>query len=819
MTQIRRFLSGPILTVLIIMLGVPSVGVAESDTVQPAALRVADMSSPRATIRSFLNDTNSMIDGWRRGSADPGVVHAFFRATETMDFSNTAHSHAWSTQTKRVLMLKEVLDRIALPPWDRIPDSDEVDRKGIDSWRIPGSQIRLERLKSGPRKGDFVFSAGTVERLDRLYRWSKHLPYQPGATEGAYESYMQTDETVEAEGGRIRRRLMPIDTTSPRSTLQEFQHSINRAYELVMEADSGMSATPPTMTRGEAREIEQTANGFLRRAAGALDLSTVPAAIRTDTAVEVVLQIKEILDRTPLPSLQSIPDLRMVSSLRESRSAVDAIRWRLPNTEIEIVEVLEGERQGEFLFSARTIGRVGGWYESVADLPYRREIPGLPAEFHSQELSPGFFEFYISTPGYLLPETTTFGALIDSLPDWSKTLYGEQTLWQWTALLISVLVLTVIVYALFRYIRRLASRLRAPWGIWLQIVAPLLAAVAVVATIDFINRDLNFTGDWLFGVVSIGGIIVLALQAMAVFLVCKAIAESVVLWKQTNKESIDKSMIRISGRVIGFFVATYLFVRGVRDLGADVIPLLAGLGVGGLAVALAAQKTLANFIGALILFANKPVREGDFCRFGDQFGVVERIGLHSTRIRTPERSVISIPNADFSEMQLDNIAERDQRRLKTLIQLRYETTPDQMRFVLVRIRELLLGHPMVTPDPARARFVGYGAYSKDVEVTAYVRCRGHDTFLAVQEDILLRIEDIVENAGTGFAFPSQTAYLARDAGLDDERGRRAETEVRSWRETGKLPFPDFQKEDRDNLEDIIDYPPKGSPGNPIDRGS
>jgi hypothetical protein len=242
-----------------------------------------------------------------------------------------------------------------------------------------------------------------------------------------------------------------------------------------------------------------------------------------------------------------------------------------------------------------------------------------------------------------------------------------------------------------------------------------------------------------------------------------------------------------------------------------VIPLLAGLGVGGLAVALAAQRTLANFIGSLILFANKPVKVGDFCRYGDQIGTVEKIGLLATRIRSLERTVVTVPNAEFSEMKLDNFTKRDQRLLKTVLQLRYETTPEQMRYVLTKMREMLLGHPKVTPAPARVRFVGYGAFSKDVEVFAYLYCQDQDTFLAIQEDILLRTEDIVNAAGSGFAFPSQTAYITRDKGLDRDRKGQAEALVRKWRNTGKLPFPEFEESEIDRFKDILDYPPKGSP--------
>jgi MscS family membrane protein len=247
-------------------------------------------------------------------------------------------------------------------------------------------------------------------------------------------------------------------------------------------------------------------------------------------------------------------------------------------------------------------------------------------------------------------------------------------------------------------------------------------------------------------------------------------------------------------------------------LGVNISAAVAGLGVGGIAVALAAQKTLENLIGGISLYADRPVSVGDFCRWGDQIGTVEEIGLRSTRIRTLERTVVTVPNAVLCQMELDNFMKRDRRLLRTTLQLRYETTPDQMRFILVKLRELLLGHPMVTPDPARVRFTGYGDYSKNVEIFAYLICQEQNAFLAIQEDILLRMEDIINAAGSGFAFPSQTAYFSRDPGLDDERISEAVAEVEQWRAGGRLPFPEFEDQQREQIEDVLDYPPEGSPG-------
>ena len=215
----------------------------------------------------------------------------------------------------------------------------------------------------------------------------------------------------------------------------------------------------------------------------------------------------------------------------------------------------------------------------------------------------------------------------------------------------------------------------------------------------------------------------------------------------TEKRRFDAALLRIVFRLISIVILVYLGIYAAGAIGIPIAPLVAGLGVGGLAIALAIRPTLENIIGGLTLFADRPVRVGDFCRYGDQIGTVEQIGLRSTRVRSLERTIVTIPNAEFSQMQLDNFAARDQRLFKAVLGLRYETTPDQLRDVLAELRQLLVDHPRVTPAPARVRFVGYGAYSLDLEIFAYLYCRDQDTFLEIQEELLLRIGDIVEAAG------------------------------------------------------------------------
>ncbi len=162
-------------------------------------------------------------------------------------------------------------------------------------------------------------------------------------------------------------------------------------------------------------------------------------------------------------------------------------------------------------------------------------------------------------------------------------------------------------------------------------------------------------------------------------------------------------------------------------------------------------------------------------------------------------------------MQIINYTRRDQMLLRTTLSLRYETSDEQLRFVLAKLRELLLAHPRITDYPARARFKGYGDSSLNVDIFAFVNTKDYNEFLAIREDILLKMKNIVEEAGTGFAFPSRTVYQARDNGLDSERTKASETEVKAWRAAHDLPFPEFGQERLERLRDTLAYPPDGSP--------
>jgi len=270
------------------------------------------------------------------------------------------------------------------------------------------------------------------------------------------------------------------------------------------------------------------------------------------------------------------------------------------------------------------------------------------------------------------------------------------------------------------------------------------------------------------------------------------------------------SAVSFIKRAVKAIFALLLIAVILHSFGVNITTGLAALGIGGLAIALGAQKLFENLIGSLMLIADRPVRIGDFCRFGDSLGTVEDIGIRSTRIRTLDRTILTVPNGEFAALHIENYSSRDLFLFRPTLNLRYETTPDQLRYLLQELRAMLYAHPKVDPDPARVRFISLGAHSLDLEIFAYVIAEDYNEFLEVQEDLLLRCMDIVEASGSGFAFPSQTLYLGRDGGLDETKSGAAEKAVESWREKGELQLPRFSSEEINRLRGRIDYPPRGA---------
>ncbi|MGK7874002.1 MAG: mechanosensitive ion channel domain-containing protein [Xenococcaceae cyanobacterium] len=586
----------------------------------------------------------------------------------------------------------------------------------------------------------------------------------------------------------VKHPLAPPDTSSPQATLRSFVENVNESHRILMAAYDQYLKEPGPFPSTSVSEQTKQAKILFNRAERCLNLSKIPPRLKRDAATEGSLLLKEVLDRIEVPTYAEIPNAEAVTADKEFS------QWTLPNTEIDIVKVESGSKAGEFLFSPETVARLFEFYQKVKNLPYK---PGA---------TEGFYQFYISTPGTLFPLKW-----LDGLPSWLDAVYWDQTLWQWIGLGISLLIAFWIPYRSFRRNLRRVAALDPPQQTWEMLLPPLIAIASLVAIDYFLDEWINITGQVLLIVLTTLEIIFWILVALTIFFFGNGLAETIIASPRINPQGLDASAIRTVFHLLSLTIGTTILILGFEHVGISLIPILAGLGIGGLALALAARPTLENIIAGLILLADRPVKVGEYCRFEDQEGTILEIGMRSTRILAENGDIISMPNSHFSELELANKSRRDRILLRQTVGLRYETTSEQLRFVLAKLRSMLLAHPKLLEQGTRVRFVKYGDYSLDVEIYVYVDTGNWYEFKGIQEDVLLRVKDIVSAAGTDFAFPSQTTYISRDSGVDQERSRTAEAQVQAWRAKGMLPFPEFPPDQHEQLRDTLDFPPEGSP--------
>ena len=220
-----------------------------------------------------------------------------------------------------------------------------------------------------------------------------------------------------------------------------------------------------------------------------------------------------------------------------------------------------------------------------------------------------------------------------------------------------------------------------------------------------------------------------------------------------------RNLVAIGGNVFKGAVAAGGVVATLSALGYPVGALLAGLGIGGLAFAFGAQKTVEHLFGSVALATDQPFRVGDFVKVEDFVGTVESIGLRSTRFRTQDRTLITIPNGRVADMRLESYAARDRLRLSTTLGLVYGTTRAQMLAVLAGWEAVLRSHPRIWPDDVSVRFKGLAASSLEVEVMAWFDVLTWAEFQLCRQEVLLDFMRVVEEAGTSFAFPTQTVHV------------------------------------------------------------
>ena len=378
-------------------------------------------------------------------------------------------------------------------------------------------------------------------------------------------------------------------------------------------------------------------------------------------------------------------------------------------------------------FSRQTVARIDGWYDA---LPDRWVRDWMPARLQ---------------------------------------LYGPAGLmwWQWLALpalLLLALALgrvlgaftTAVLHRVFRrtpteWDERLLERTSPALGLlWAAAVAAvLLPWLALLPGADRSFRSL--------------------LGAAATVAVFWALWRSVDVWAQFLMERpwaaenpSARSLLSVTRNLTKVLVGIGGVVATLAAFGYPVATVLAGLGIGGLALAFGAQKTIENLFGSISLAADQPFRVGDFVKVEDFTGNVERIGMRSTQFRTLDRTLISLPNGRLADMRVEDFASRDRIRFATTVGIVYGTTEEQVRRILAGLEKVLRDHPKIWPDTVVVRFAAFGASSLDVEVMAWFQTSDFNVFRDCRQDVLLGFMRVVEEEGSSFAFPTRTIHLVKE---------------------------------------------------------
>ena len=416
------------------------------------------------------------------------------------------------------------------------------------------------------------------------------------------------------------------DTSSPRATLQGFIQTTDDIYLrwedlLTKYAESGELFPTAAQRRVQSETLRRVPN-----AVHALDLSEVALVELGIVGAERAIQLREILDRIDLPSMQDVPDAAAMANL-------PAKRWRLPDTEIDLMLVQQGPRAGEYLVSPETIARLPDFYQRVKDLPYK-DVPARRVEEAYRRFSPNsgrtLYDILTGSPlglSYFIPLRWVL-----NWPDWSMAKIGGATVWQWIGVGIGALVAGLLIF----FSRRLAKWLSqgnedAPSRRWHTLPMPI--GILIVATV---------LTPVLCAIIRIGDtprIAIAVLETVVLFLTCAWLAlvgsaivgEMIVGAEHLGIRSLDGQLIRLGSRLVGAVIAVGCLIKGADELGFPAYSILAGLGVGGLAVALAAKDSLANLLGSMLIMFEKPFRVGHYIRLSGTEGTVEDVGFRSTQ--------------------------------------------------------------------------------------------------------------------------------------------------------------------------------------------
>jgi MscS family membrane protein len=474
----------------------------------------------------------------------------------------------------------------------------------------------------------------------------------------------------------------PTQTSSPRETMTGFRDLVSEMYKISLGPEAviaeylGSSHLFFTTYQEEQMKKMLDMRGKL---AGYLDTSGLAEASLAQTVWRRSFELKEILDRIPLPSPAEIPD-EQVMRLGNLKS------WMIPGTELTIRRSDSGPQEGRYLFSAETVTRIPAYYRATRDLPYQ---PGATKGLHDRVFHKPLGLAY--TFRHLIPPRWFY-----AMPSWTNQIVLDQPAWRWIVLLLIFSGIWSAMEALGR-----ASYVRARGGrpfddVWRLL--PLLFIVILAPILTwFLTESVRISGP-LFTILNILLTASFFLSLMMMSWEGGRILANHAGWIHDKMRlSADPQLMVLCFRLFGILGALLILTEGADQLGVPAYSVLAGLGVGGLAVALAAQHTLANLFGSLVLTLEKPFKVGQLIRTGDVEGVVEAIGFRTVRIRSLRHTLVNIPCGTVVNRTIENFYHRKKRLTREVILFEPTTVLSEVLDVIPQLNDRLKTYPMIEP--------------------------------------------------------------------------------------------------------------------------
>lgn len=521
--------------------------------------------------------------------------------------------------------------------------------------------------------------------------------------------------------------LEPLDTSSPRAT-----------YQSVRQLGADLDAAFVAYNDRPSFAGQERLRAVLDRAERLFNLSETPIALRSETGRAAFGSLKDVLMRLPPIDPATLP----------GAGSTGQDRVRLPHTEIEIARVAEGPDRGAFLFTPDTVERLPDFRARVLDLPV---LNPTPYESWRDE--------QVRFTGPLVPSLLT-----RAIPTRLEVLVLGTPAWKIVATVLSF-GLAVWVAAQWAGLALRQARLSHPVAAqgW-RLTIPIVACTLVAMTRGFVLGQVNLSG-LAFSVTQAVSLAVLVMAAAwIVRTLTVLIGEAIIAVPAFAQNAYDSHLVRLVARVAGLAAAAAVVIWGANLLGVPLLGLVAGVGVGGFALALAAQSTVENLFGGVSIFADRPFRVGDFIIYQGGEGYVESIGPRSTRIRALDGMQITVPNADLAKMQVTNKTCRDSTLFRHVVSFTYDTPRATLAEFSQRMLDEIGQCPLDSAAelPPRVRVVALGPSSIDVEMRVDLVARDEDDFSRQQEALLLAAMRHAEALQLAFAFPTQTVHLAGD---------------------------------------------------------